>query len=194
MIHSMTAYARHEIRASWGNAVWEIRSVNQRYLESYFRLPEQFRCLEGLLRDKLRQKLHRGKLEINLKYSASNTAGELKINEALAKQLMQSASSLAEQSGKAQLNVVDILRWPGVMETQEEDIDSLQAELMAAFDAALVDFVAGRGREGVDAGKARAARGRLGRHPEPLAVEIGGHREAEYRVVQRQTHVGDAEE
>ncbi len=149
MIHSMTAYARHEIRASWGNAVWEIRSVNQRYLESYFRLPEQFRCLEGLLRDKLRQKLHRGKLEINLKYSAASTAGELKINEALAKQLMQSASALAEQSGKAQLNVVDILRWPGVMETQEEDIDSLQAELMAAFDAALVDFVAGRGREGV---------------------------------------------
>ena len=62
---------------------------------------------------------------------------------------MQNASVLAEQSGKAHVNVVDILRWPGVMETQEEDINSLQAELMAAFDPALVDFVAGRGREGV---------------------------------------------
>ena len=52
----------------------------------------------------------------------------------------------------------------------------------------------GRGREGVDAGKARAARGRLGRHPEPLAVEIGSHGEAEHRVVKREAHVGDAEE
>ena len=52
----------------------------------------------------------------------------------------------------------------------------------------------GRGRKGVDAGKARAARGRLGRHPEPLAVEIGGHGEAEDRVVEREAHVGDAEE
>ncbi|WP_337879562.1 YicC/YloC family endoribonuclease [Rheinheimera sp.] len=148
MIHSMTAYARHEIKASWGNAVWEIRSVNQRYLETYFRLPEQFRGLEGLLRDKLRQKLNRGKLEVNLKYSASAATGELAINEQLASQLMKVASTLAEQSNKAQLNVLDILRWPGVMESQESDLDSLQAELLAGFDAALTDFLAGRGREG----------------------------------------------
>ena len=45
MIHSMTSFARHEVKADWGNAVWEIRSVNQRYLETYFRLPEQFRGL-----------------------------------------------------------------------------------------------------------------------------------------------------
>lgn len=57
MIHSMTAFARHETKASWGTAQWEIRSVNQRYLESYFRLPEQFRGLESLLRDKLRNSL-----------------------------------------------------------------------------------------------------------------------------------------
>jgi len=148
MIHSMTAYARHEIKASWGNAVWEIRSVNQRYLETYFRLPEQFRGLEGLLRDKLRQKLNRGKLEVNLKYNASAATGELAINEQLASQLMKVASTLAEHSSKAQLNVLDILRWPGVMESQESDLDSLQAELLAGFDAALTDFLAGRGREG----------------------------------------------
>ena len=62
MIHSMTAFARHEVKASWGTAVWEIRSVNQRYLESYFRLPEQFRGLESLLRDKLRNSMQRGKV------------------------------------------------------------------------------------------------------------------------------------
>ena len=51
MIHSMTAFARHEIKGEWGNAVWEIRSVNQRFLETYFRLPEQFRSIEPVLRE-----------------------------------------------------------------------------------------------------------------------------------------------
>ncbi len=47
MIRSMTAYARREIKGDWGSAAWELRSVNQRYLETYFRLPEQFRSLRG---------------------------------------------------------------------------------------------------------------------------------------------------
>ena len=50
MIYSMTAFARLEIKKDWGDAVWEIRSVNQRYLENFFRLPEQFRGLEFGLR------------------------------------------------------------------------------------------------------------------------------------------------
>ncbi len=64
MIYSMTAFARHEIKRDWGDAVWEIRSVNQRYLENFFRLPEQFRGLENSLREKLRQNLTRGKLNV----------------------------------------------------------------------------------------------------------------------------------
>lgn len=148
MIHSMTAFARHELKADWGSALWEIRSVNQRYLESYFRLPEQFRGLESLLRDKLRNNLHRGKIEVSLKYSANQAAGELKLNETFAAQLLQSASALQEKAPRAQLNIADILRWPGVIETQAEDVDTLQAELLAGFDLALQDFLAGRGREG----------------------------------------------
>ena len=148
MIHSMTAFARHEVKASWGTAVWEIRSVNPRYLESYFRLPEQFRGLESLLRDKLRNSMQRGKVEINLRYNAAQKAGELKINDAIAAQLMQVASNLVSKCPQAQLNVADILRWPGVMETQEEDMDGVQAELLAGFDIAMKDFLAGRGREG----------------------------------------------
>ena len=50
MIYSMTAFARVETKKEWGSAVWEIRSVNQRFLETYFRLPEQFRSLEPVLR------------------------------------------------------------------------------------------------------------------------------------------------
>jgi len=144
----MTSFARQEVKAAWGTAVWEIRSVNQRYLETYFRLPEQFRAVEGILRDKLRQKLQRGKVEVMLRFSAAQQTGQLSLNMAFAEQLMQAASALASQHPQAQLNVVDILRWPGVIDAQEQDLDSLQAELLAGFDTALTDFLAGRGREG----------------------------------------------
>ena len=148
MIHSMTAFARHETKANWGSAQWEIRSVNQRYLESYFRLPEQFRGLESILRDKLRNNLQRGKIEVNLRYHANQAAGELSMNEVFAEQLLQKAQQLLQKAPQAQLNIADILRWPGVMETPTEDLDALQGELLAGFDTALQDFLAGRGREG----------------------------------------------
>ncbi|GGW69743.1 YicC/YloC family endoribonuclease [Alishewanella tabrizica] len=148
MIHSMTAFARHETKANWGTAQWEIRSVNQRYLESYFRLPEQFRGLESLLRDKLRNSLQRGKIEINLRYQANQAAGELQLNDVFAEQLLHKAQQLLQKAPQATLNIADILRWPGVMETPTEDLDALQGELLAGFDAALQDFLAGRGREG----------------------------------------------
>lgn len=148
MIHSMTAFARHETNANWGNAQWEIRSVNQRYLETYFRLPEQFRGLENLLRDKLRAKLNRGKVEVNLRFHANQAAGELNINHSFAEQLLQQAQLLLAKAPQAQLNIADIMRWPGVMETPNDDIDAIQKELLAGFDAALQDFLAGRGREG----------------------------------------------
>jgi uncharacterized protein (TIGR00255 family) len=63
MIRSMTAYARREIKGEWGSAAWELRSVNQRYLETYFRLPEQFRSLEPVVRERIRSRLTRGKVE-----------------------------------------------------------------------------------------------------------------------------------
>ncbi|WP_415836014.1 YicC/YloC family endoribonuclease [Rheinheimera salexigens] len=144
----MTAFARHETNASWGSAQWEIRSVNQRYLETYFRLPEQFRGLENLLRDKLRAKLNRGKVEVNLRFHANQAAGELSINHSFAEQLLQQAQLLLAKAPQAQLNIADIMRWPGVMETPNDDVDAMQQELLAGFDAALQDFLAGRGREG----------------------------------------------
>ncbi|MGI5308136.1 YicC/YloC family endoribonuclease [Rheinheimera sp. WS51] len=144
----MTAFARHETNANWGSAQWEIRSVNQRYLETYFRLPEQFRGLENLLRDKLRAKLNRGKVEVNLRFHANQAAGELNINHSFAEQLLQQAQLLLAKAPQAQLNIADIMRWPGVMETPNDDIDAIQKELLAGFDAALQDFLAGRGREG----------------------------------------------
>ncbi|SIQ65987.1 TIGR00255 family protein [Shewanella morhuae] len=149
MIQSMTAYARIEHKAQWGTASWEIRSVNQRYLETYLRLPEQFRSFEPVLRDRLRKRLSRGKVEVNLRYElADSSNNELQLNQALAKQLLGAANWLKQEAGQGDVNLTDILRWPGVLASGEQDMDAIGADLMTAFDAAIDQFIEARGREG----------------------------------------------
>ena len=149
MIYSMTAFSRVEIKGDWGNAVWEIRSVNQRFLETYFRLPEQFRGIEPVLRERFRKQLNRGKVECNLRFNtnAANKS-ELALNENLALQLVQHANWINEQTLNSQVNPFEVMRWPGVMEAPESDMSAIQAELLAAFDQALKDFIAARASEG----------------------------------------------
>lgn len=149
MIHSMTAYARKEFKGDWGTAVWEIRSVNQRYLETYIRLPEQFRGLEAVLRERFRKSLQRGKVECNLRFEASAAnSGDLQLNEALAEKLIESANWVAEKAKKAKLNPVDILRWPGVMEAAEKDMGALSTDLLSFFNETLAEFIDSRASEG----------------------------------------------
>ncbi|EKE77448.1 YicC/YloC family endoribonuclease [Gallaecimonas xiamenensis] len=149
MTYSMTAFARKDVRADWGNASWEIRSVNQRYLETYLRLPESFRGLDPVLRDKLRAKLNRGKVEVQLRFEAAAAdANTLAYNGALADMLMARASELAAKAPQSQINVLDVLRWPGVMNAPEADLDAISEDLLAAFDETLKDFIDARGREG----------------------------------------------
>ena len=149
MIYSMTAFARLEVKKDWGDAVWEIRSVNQRYLENFFRLPEQFRGLENTLREKLRQSLTRGKIECSLRIETKKqTNAELNLNKDLANQVIQSLQWIKTQAGEGEINLTDVLRYPGVVEAQEQDLDAISQDLLTAFDDLLTDFIAMRGREG----------------------------------------------
>ncbi|GKW39551.1 YicC/YloC family endoribonuclease [Pectobacterium carotovorum] len=149
MIRSMTAYARREIKGNWGSAAWELRSVNQRYLETYLRLPEQFRSLEPVARERIRARLTRGKIECNLRFELDPSAqSALILNEKLAKQLVNAANWVKMQSDEGEINPVDILRWPGVMSAEEQDLDAISAELLVALEGALDDFIAARESEG----------------------------------------------
>ena len=148
MIHSMTGYARKEFKGDWGTAVWEIRSVNQRYLETYLRLPEQLRGLEPILRERFRKHLERGKVECNLRLESQTNAGQLQVNEALAEQLIDSALWVIDRAGQGQLNPLDVLRWPGVMAAPEQDMDELNTRLLAGFDEVLGLFIESRQSEG----------------------------------------------
>ena len=64
MPRSMTAFARNTADFNWGSVSCELRSVNHRFLETHFRLPETLRELEMELREIARKKLMRGKIDI----------------------------------------------------------------------------------------------------------------------------------
>ena len=148
MIHSMTGYARKEFKGDWGSAVWEIRSVNQRYLETYLRLPEQLRGLEPILRERFRKQLERGKVECNLRFESQSANAQIHVNEALAEQLIDNALWVIDRAGQGQLNPLDVLRWPGVIAAEEQDMDELNTILLAGFDEVLAQFVESRQSEG----------------------------------------------
>ena len=149
MIYSMTAFARKQLKGDWGTAVWEIRSVNQRYLETYFRLPEQFRGLEVKLKDIFRKRLQRGKIECNLRFEANNSNEQaLNMNQELAGQLIQNAQWVLDKAGSGVLNPMDILAWPGVMQAPEQDLDVITLELMVGFEQTLNEFIDSRAAEG----------------------------------------------
>ncbi|MFS1701476.1 YicC family protein [Aestuariibacter sp. GS-14] len=149
MIYSMTAFARSEVKKEWGTAVWEIRSVNQRYLETYFRLPEQFRGLEPVLRERFRQRLQRGKVECALRFAANDSAvTKLSLNEQLAKQVLHAADWVQSHGQSTGVNPLDVLKWPGVIASEEADMDAIQADMLEGLDKAMNDFITARGAEG----------------------------------------------
>ncbi|WP_457913651.1 YicC/YloC family endoribonuclease [Candidatus Gillettellia adelgis] len=149
MIRSMTAYARREINSTWGSATWELRSVNQRYLETHIRLPDQFRSLEPVIRKRIRYFLTRGKFECNLFFELDPYAiSSITINEALAKQLIKAVNWVKTRSGEGEIDLIDMLRWPGVISDIAQNLDAISSELMQALDCALDDFVAVRESEG----------------------------------------------
>lgn len=151
MIYSMTAFAHLELKKEWGNAVWEIRSVNQRFLETYFRLPEAFRNLEMTLRERLRTTLTRGKVECSLRIELNtNQNNGLALNQEYAKQVISSLQWLKETAQEGEINLVDILRFPGVVDNQNQDLDQISQDLLYGFEQILTEFIAMRGREGAN--------------------------------------------
>lgn len=75
-------------------------------------------------------------------------AAELNLNKELANQVIQSLQWIKSQAGEGEINLADVLRYPGVVEATEQDLDAISQDLLTAFDELLVEFIAMRGREG----------------------------------------------
>lgn len=156
MIHSMTGFARRETSGPWGQLTCEVRSVNHRYLEPGFRLPEELRGLEGELRQTLPKLLRRGKVDCTVHLRATREAErELQVDEATLARVLERVGNIAGRvpgvvfgTTGVQVNPMDVLRWPGVLQDSAPDNDALTAAARALFTDSVRELVAMRAREG----------------------------------------------
>ncbi|MDB9968317.1 YicC family protein [Gammaproteobacteria bacterium] len=152
MTLSMTAFSRQQQEQKWGSLTWEIRSVNHRYLETSVRLPESLRALENGVREAVRKRLTRGKVECALRFqSEAKFSSDLHLNTKLIQQLVQANIEIEQITGSSvSLKNMEVLRWPGVIEEQDFDKTSIEKQALSLFSAALDDLVATREREGAE--------------------------------------------
>ncbi len=150
MVRSMTAFSSQEMSGASGSLIIELRSVNQRYLDITFRIPEELRSLESQCRSAISARLSRGKVECNLRYQPPEAAkDELQLDMALVKRISDASREIDHiLYDHAPISSLEILRWPGVMQTRSIDKDKLYAGVDALLETALSDLIATREREG----------------------------------------------
>ena len=148
-VHSMTAFARQTREAEWGSLQLELRSVNQRYLEPHFRLPETLRDLEPAFREMLRSRLARGKVECSLRFEPASGGETLTINRQRLTALATALGEIRQTLPQSPLpDALTLLDHPGVLEGEALDLDAVKAEAAALFRATLGELIDARAREG----------------------------------------------
>jgi uncharacterized protein (TIGR00255 family) len=151
MARSMTAFARQELVKDWGTLTLELRSVNHRYLDVSLRLPDDFRNLEPKIREKVSAKLARGKVDVGLRFSRTETShsGDIVLDKELVQQIANASREIDHiLYNPNAVSSLEILRWPGVIKTPELDSAELTSALFELLEITLDDMLQGRAREG----------------------------------------------
>jgi len=150
MTASMTAFSRNHMSTSWGQLIWEIRSVNHRYLDIHLRLPDSLRIIEEAVREKINSQLARGKIECCLRFQVDrNQPGSMSINTGLVDRLTEMSNEIEKRIYESSsIGVTDILSWPGVITEDGIDYESLAESAVVMLDDTLKDLIRNRQREG----------------------------------------------
>ena len=146
----MTGFAALTEELPLGTLSAEIRSVNHRYLDLTFRLPDELRTVEPALREQFAARMTRGKVECRIGFQKNPTAGgSLQVNEALLEQLVALDLQIRERlPGAAPLSVNDVLRWPGMLATDLLPLEEMRGRTQALLERLLGEFAQSRAREG----------------------------------------------
>lgn len=146
----MTGFGRTEVQTPDGQLQLEVRSVNHRYLDSQFKLPQGFRALEQELRDIVAARLKRGKVDVSLSLKQlADQSVETHINVGRARQIIKQFEVVAElMKNPAPINPAAVIRMPGVIEEEETAADRIYPAVREALTAAVNQLAENRAREG----------------------------------------------
>ncbi|TXS93790.1 YicC family protein [Parahaliea maris] len=156
MIHSMTAFARESLATEQGTLTLELRTVNHRYLDCHFKLPDSLRVLEANFREQAAKGLARGKLDCLLRLQQQGTAavGPLVVDEERLEEVLTAAALVGDRMaagklpGAQLLDPLQVLQFPGVCAAAESGEEALQAAAAKLFSEALTTLRDNRAREG----------------------------------------------
>lgn len=151
MISSMTGFGRTEMQTPDGQLQLEVRSVNHRYLDAQFKLPEGFRAIEQELRDIVGGRLKRGKVDVYLSIKRlADQPVDMHVNVERARQAIAQMESIAALiENPAPINPAAIVRLPGVIEEEETTPDKMYPAVREALTSAIDNLAENRAREGV---------------------------------------------
>lgn len=149
-IYSMTGYAITTNERASGTLTVELKSVNSRFLDLQFRINDDLRAFEPLLREAIMAKLTRGKVECRVSFGRKvASGGSQSLNTTLLADLARLQTTVAGQFPlAAPMSVNELLRWPGVLEEEQVNSDTLQADISSAIEQTVAAFVDSRAREG----------------------------------------------
>lgn len=150
MTFSMTAFARGAESTKWGELTCELRSVNHRFLEVHPRLADELRQIEPRLRELIGAVVKRGRIDCSMRLQwREQAAGEFEIDQVLVERLVRIGQDICARDPEIQpLRAVDVLRWPGTVQTAEVDLEQLSQVALDLVGRTLEQLVATRGREG----------------------------------------------
>jgi uncharacterized protein (TIGR00255 family) len=149
MIRSMTGYAAVSAQTPRGTLALEMRTVNSRFLDIQFRVAEEMRSAEPLLRELITARVSRGKVDCRLSLDEGEGAGPKRLNAEALAQLQQLAGEVKRSMPEAgALRVADVLRWPGILAEATLDEAATRAAVEGLARRALDELCAAREREG----------------------------------------------
>jgi len=150
IISSMTGFGRGEVLRDGCRAVFELSSVNSRFLEVSIRLPRWLMGMEAPLRGLIDKRMSRGKIFGQLTWERTDLAPTQAFNDQLADWYVEKLSAVgARHKSLGPLTQGDLLRVPDLWGSQSENIDAtIESILNDALTAALDQLVEARNREG----------------------------------------------
>lgn len=149
----MTGFGRGQAAANGIAITAEAKSVNSRYLDISFRLPQELQQKELALKELIQDKIERGSINIRIRVDQANTGQpEIAINQKLARGYKELLNDLKEAAGiEAEITMQDLLRFDEIFVSRQQDDEALATMWKLsknAVEKALTQLVEMRANEG----------------------------------------------